>query len=85
MSSTPHETAQESLNEFNTQGTAPIQSDLQFILIANSKTVSESVARLREHYNMLAASMRIKGESRLAQVPESLRNIKMRDIKVICD
>ena len=49
-----------------------------FILIF---VVRDRTTRLRNHYNLLASTLRIRGEARMSRVPSHLRGIKIKELR----
>jgi hypothetical protein len=43
--------------------------------------VRDRTTRLRNHYNLLASTLRIRGEARLSRVPSHLRGIKIKELR----
>jgi hypothetical protein len=43
--------------------------------------VKDRTTRLRNHYNLLASTLRIRGEARLSRVPTYLRGIKIKELR----
>src|SRR5271170_3987248 len=39
------------------------------------------MTRLRNHYNLLASTLRIRGEARMSRVPLQLRGIKIKELR----
>jgi Nbl1 / Borealin N terminal len=51
-------------------------SRLIFIVVVRDRT-----ARLRNHYNLLASTLKIRGEARMSRVPSHLRGIKIKELR----
>jgi hypothetical protein len=43
--------------------------------------VRDRATRLRNHYNLLASTLRIRGEARMSRVPSHLRGIKIKELR----
>src|SRR5438270_11908167 len=43
--------------------------------------VEDRTKRLRNHYNLLASTLQIRGEARMARVPGHLRKIKIKELR----
>lgn len=43
--------------------------------------VRDRTMRLRNHYNLLASTLRIRGEARMSRVPSHLRGVKIRELR----
>ena len=43
--------------------------------------VRDRTTRLRNHYNLLASTLRIRGEARMSRVPSHLRGIKIKELR----
>jgi hypothetical protein len=43
--------------------------------------VRDRATRLRNHYNLLASTLRIRGEARMSRIPSHLRSIKIKELR----
>jgi len=48
---------------------------------SNGSLVKDRMTRLRNHYNLLASTLRIRGEARMSRVPSQLRGIKIKELR----
>lgn len=51
------------------------------LLILIFRVVRDRTTRLRNHYNLLASTLRIRGEARMSRVPSHLRGIKIKELR----
>ena len=47
----------------------------------DNDVVRDRTTRLRNHYNLLASTLRIRGEARMSRVPSHLRGIKIKELR----
>ena len=47
----------------------------------DSDVVRDRTTRLRNHYNLLASTLRIRGEARMSRVPSHLRGVKIKELR----
>jgi hypothetical protein len=52
-----------------------------YVIAILTMIVRDRATRLRNHYNLLASTLRIRGEARMSRVPSHLRGIKIKELR----